>query len=439
MNDNKKENEKKPENGKKSGFKDKIGRLKKDAGVRFDKYLEDRKKRLHENDAIFTESLSEEKKEPEILVRGGIDMWFLLCVGLLLVFGAIMSYSASSVFAQNRYGDSAYFFKRYVLYAILSIIASIPFVLFMTPRLWKGGGVVIYAVTIVLLLLVLVIGDSGGGAQRWIALGPITIQPSEIAKMALVMVLALYMSKYEKKITSIHQFGGSFRYGVLIPGGIIGLICGLVALEKHISGLIIIGMIGISVMFLGGTRKKWILLILGTVALAACGLVLVSDYAQARVNTWINIDTADPRGSAWQTLQGLYAIGSGGLFGRGLGYSQQKFGYVSQPQNDFIFTIICEELGFFGAILVVGLFGFLVWRGFKIASHAPSKFCSLVVYGLVFKTAIQAALNIAVVTNAIPNTGIALPFFSSGGTALAIQIFEMAVILSISRYSTLKK
>ena len=438
MNDNK-ENEKKPEDGKKIGLGDRIGKLKKDAGARLDKYLEARKERLHANDAIFSESLSEEKKEPEILARGGIDTWFLLCVGLLLVFGAIMSYSASSVFAQNRYGDSAYFFKRYVLYAILSIRASIPFVLFMTPRLWKGGGVVIYAATILLLLLVLVIGDSGGGAQRWIALGPITIQPSEIAKMALVMVLALYMAKYEKKITSVHQFGGSFRYGVLIPGCIIGLICGLVALEKHISGLIIIGMIGISVMFLGGTRKKWILLILGTVAFAACGLVLVSDYAQARVNTWINIDTADPRGAAWQTLQGLYAIGSGGLFGRGLGYSQQKFGYVSQPQNDFIFTIICEELGFFGAILVVGLFGFLVWRGFKIASHAPNKFCSLVVYGLVFKTAIQAALNIAVVTNAIPNTGIALPFFSSGGTALAIQIFEMAVILSISRYSTLKK
>lgn len=437
MNDNK--DQKIPPNPKKSGFGEKVSHLKKKTGERLDRYLEERKKRLRENDSIFTDPISEEKRETPILARGAIDTWFLLCVVLLLIFGAIMSYSASSVFAQNRYGDSGYFFKRYVLYAFLSIIVSIPFVLFMTPRMWKGGGVIIYAVTIVLLLLVLVIGDSGGGAQRWIALGPITIQPSEIAKMALVMVLALYMSKYEKKITSVHQFGGSFRYGVLIPGGIIGLICGLVALEKHISGLIIIGMIGISVMYLGGTRRKWIALILGTVALAACGLVLVSEYAQARVNTWINIDTADPRGEAWQTLQGLYAIGSGGLFGRGLGYSQQKFGYVSQPQNDFIFTIICEELGFFGAILVVGLFGFLVWRGFKIASHAPNKFCSLVVYGLVFKTAIQAALNIAVVTNAIPNTGIALPFFSSGGTALAIQIFEMAVILSISRYSTLKK
>ena len=438
MKDNK-EQKKTTEEPKRVGEGGRIARLKIKVGSRIDRYLEARKRMLRENDAIFTEPVTEEKSEAPVLARGGIDTWFLLCVALLIVFGAIMSYSASSVFAQNRYGDSSYFFKKYVLYAFLSIIVSVPVVLFMTPRRWKAAGVLMYCGTIVLLLLVLVIGDSGGGAQRWIAIGPITIQPSEIAKMALVMVLALYMAKYQKKITSVHQFGGSFRYGVLIPGGIICLICGLVALEKHISGLIIIGLIGISVMYLGGTRGKWIALIIGAIALAALGLVIVSDYAQARVNTWINIKTADPRGEAWQTLQGLYAIGSGGIFGRGLGYSQQKFGYVSQPQNDFIFTIICEELGFFGALLVVGLFGFLVWRGFTIAAHAPTNYCSLVVCGLVFKTAIQAALNIAVVTNTIPNTGIALPFFSSGGTALAIQIFEMAIILSISRYSTLKK
>ena len=260
-----------------------------------------------------------------------------------------------------------------------------------------------------------------------------------MAKLAIVMVLALYMSKHEKEVKSVHQFGGSFKHGVLIPGAIIGVIIGLVALERHISGIIIIGMIGISVMFMGGTRWKWIALIVGAVILAACGLVLVSDYAQVRVNTWLNIDAADPRGPAWQTLQGLYAIGSGGLFGKGLGNSLQKYGYVSEPQNDFIFTIICEELGFVGALLVIGLFGALIWRGFKIASHAPNKFCALVVYGLIFKVAIQAALNIAVVTNSAPNTGVALPFFSSGGTALMIQIFEMAVILSISRYSAIKK
>lgn len=404
-----------------------------------DRYLENRRKKLSENDVVFSESLTPEKQKEVVLARGGIDKWFLLLVLFLLAFGAIMSFSASSVYAENKYGDSAYFFKRYIIFAVMSVIAFTPIVMFMTPRYWKAAGVIMYAATIVLLLLVLVIGDTGGGAQRWIAIGPITIQPSEIAKMALVMVLALYMSKHEKEVTSTHQFGGSFKHGVLVPGCIIGLIIVLVALEKHISGIIIIGMIGISVMFVGGTRWKWIALIIGIVALAACGLVLVSDYAQVRVNTWLNIDTADPRGSAWQTLQGLYAIGSGGLFGKGLGNSLQKYGYVSEPQNDFIFTIICEELGFIGALLVVGLFGALIWRGFKIASHAPNKFCALVVYGLIFKIAIQAALNIAVVTNSVPNTGVALPFFSSGGTALILQIFEMAIILSISRYSTVKK
>lgn len=406
---------------------------------KFELYLENRKKKLDRSDVIFSQSLDPEKKQDIVLARGGIDTWFLVCVLLLLSFGAIMSFSASSVYAENKYDDSTYFLKRYILFSLMSIIISVPFVMFMTPRRWKAAGIVIYAVTVVLLLLVLVIGDTGGGAQRWIAIGPITVQPSEIAKMALVMVLALYMSKHEKEVTSVHQFGGSFKHGVLVPGAIIGVIIILVALEKHISGIIIIGMIGISVMFMGGTRWKWIALIVGAVVLAACGLVLVSDYAQVRVNTWLNIDAADPRGSAWQTLQGLYAIGSGGLFGKGLGNSLQKYGYVSEPQNDFIFTIICEELGFIGALLVVGLFAALIWRGFKIASHAPNKFCALVVYGLIFKVAIQAALNIAVVTNSVPNTGVALPFFSSGGTALIIQIFEMAIILSISRYSTIKK
>ena len=417
----------------------KIERLKKSLEARLQGYLEHRKKALRQNDVLFSEPLRTEQQKQVVLVRGGIDVWFLVIVILLLSFGAVMSYSASSVFAANRYNDSAYFFKRYILFATVSIIASVPFVLFMTPKRWKQCGVIIYGVAVILLLLVLVIGRAGGGAQRWLQVGPITVQPSEIAKMAVVMMLALYMSKHEKEITSRHQFGGSFIHGVLVPGGLIAVICVLVALEKHISGLMIIGMIGIAVMFMGGTHGKWIGLIIGVIALSGCGLVLVSEYAQARVNTWINIDTVDPRGEAWQTLQGLYAIGSGGMFGHGLGNSRQKYGYVSQPQNDFIFPIICEELGFFGALLVVGLFVFLVWRGFKIAAHAPNKYCSLVVYGLVFKTALQAALNIAVVTNSMPNTGVALPFFSSGGSALAIQIFEMAIILSISRYSTQKR
>ncbi|MBQ8441203.1 MAG: FtsW/RodA/SpoVE family cell cycle protein, partial [Clostridia bacterium] len=162
-------------------------------------------------------------------------------------------------------------------------------------------------------------------------------------------------------------------------------------------------------------------------------------YAQARVETWLFIEKADPLGAAWQTLQGLMAIGSGGLFGTGLGNSRQKFGYVSQPQNDFIFTIVCEELGFVGAVLVIGLFVAFLWRCFHIARHAPDKASALVVYGLGFKVALQAILNIAVVTNSMPNTGIALPFFSYGGTSLMLQIFEVGIILSISRYASHSK
>jgi len=192
-------------------------------------------------------------------------------------------------------------------------------------------------------------------------------------------------------------------------------------------------------MFMGGTKMRWLAILAGLVILGGAALILFSSYADTRIELWLHIDQMDPLGEAWQTLQGLYAIGSGGLFGLGLGNSRQKFGFVSEPQNDFIFTIICEELGFFGAITVILLFVLLVWRGFKIASNAPDKFSALVVYGIVFKTALQAALNIAVVTNSMPNTGISLPFFSSGGTALAIQIFEMGIVLNVSRFSRVEK
>ena len=373
------------------------------------------------------------------MVKGSIDMWFMLAVLALLCFGAVMSFSASAIYAKQHYGDSAYFLWRYIVFATIAIIGTTPFVIWARPWHWRLFGICAYLMSVVLLLLVLLIGSEGGGAQRWIAVGPITIQPSEVAKLAVVLALALYMSKYEKRIKSDMPGNNSFRYGVINPALIFGCICMLVALEKHISGLMIIGMLGIAVMFMGGTKLKYIFFIIGAIGGAGALLILVSDYARDRVSTWLFLYQADPLGSAWQTWQGLYAIGSGGLFGKGLGNSLQKFGYVSEPQNDFIFTIICEELGFLGALLVVALFGLLVCRGFKIAAKAPDKFSSLVVYGLTFKVALQAILNIAVVTNSMPNTGISLPFFSSGGTSLAVQIFEMGIILSISRYSMQKR
>ena len=402
--------------------------------------LERREERLAREDVIFKEPLHPAPEEPpKPLTRGNVDMWFLLWSMLLICFGAIMSYSASSVYAEQKYDNAAYFFIRYVLFAVLAIVGTSVFVIFARPWFWRMFAALSYVGSIFLLIIVILVGESGGGAQRWIAIGPITIQPSEIAKMAVVMVLALYMSKYEKEITSTHRLGGSFKKGVLIPMMFIGVICALIALEKHISGLMIVGMLGLAVMFMGGTRIKWLAMFLGIIAVAGVLLILVSDYAQERVAIWWNIEEADPLGSAWQTLQGLYAIGSGHLFGVGLGSSLQKHGYVSQPQNDFIFTIICEELGFIGALVLIILFGLLVWRGIKIGQNAPDKFCALTVWGLTFKIGLQVAMNIAVVTNSMPNTGVSLPFFSSGGTYLMTQIFEVGIILSMSRFSTQKR
>ncbi len=377
--------------------------------------------------------------EQEAVLKGSPDVPMLLITTILLLFGCVMVYSASAVYAEKYHDDSTYFIVRHLIFLLLAVAATALIVRYVTPRFWEDFTLVLFAVSILLLLLVLVIGDDlGSGAKRWLNFRVFTIQPSEIAKMALVMVLARHMTKYRNMICSEYRFG-SFLYGVVYPACYIGSIAVLIAAERHISGLMIIGMIGISVMFLGGTKLKWLVFICLGVVCAGGLLVLVSDYAQARVDTWLNIEDADPLGGAWQTLQGLMAIGSGGLFGVGLGNSRQKFGYVSQPQNDFIFTIICEELGFFGAFLVIALFAMFVWRGFYIARHAPNSFCALVVYGLTFKVGIQTVLNIAVVTNSMPNTGISLPFFSYGGTSLVLQVIEVGIILAISRYSYQRK
>lgn len=397
-------------------------------------------KSLEKNDPIYLEPLhKKEESEERVLKCGSIDVYFLLIVIALASFGAVMSYSASFYTAEAETGDSLYYITRHIGYILLAVVGTVPFVILARPSFWRMFGMAAYIGAIILLLAVLVVGTEGGGANRWIQIGPITLQPSEIAKVAVVMFLSLIMAKYEKQIDLSQRFGGHFKYGIFYPVLVIGSLCGLVMLEKHLSGLIIIGLLGLTVMFLGGADKKWMLSICVLGLFAVLVVLLFSDYAQERVMTWLFLDKADPQGSAWQTWQGLYAIGSGGIFGVGLGNSRLKYGYVSEPQNDFIFTIVCEELGFVGAAIVIILFALLLWRGYKIAASAPDKFTSLVAYGLVTHIVLQAVLNIAVVTNSMPNTGIALPFFSSGGNAQMIQVFEMGIVLSISRFSYVKK
>lgn len=413
---------------------------KKSLRVRIKSALEKREENMAVNDVIFTEKLgATEEDETKPLRKGSIDMWFLLWAMLLICFGVVMSYSASAVVAQKDYDDATHFLWQYILLSGFAILGTAVFVIYARPWFWRIFGVLSYAGTIFLLVLVFFIGDVGGGAQRFIFIGPISIQPSEIAKMSVVLVLALYMSKYEKQINSTHKFGGNFKHGFFVPMIIIGVPCAFIILQPHLSGTIIVGMIGLMVMYLAGTRMKWLAIFVGIIAVVGIIFISFFGYSMERVQIWLNIDSVDPLGDAWQTLQGLYAIGSGGFFGLGLGSSRQKFGYVSEPQNDFIFTIICEELGFVGAFVLVFLFGLLVWRGIKIGRNAPDKFCALVVWGLTLKIALQVLMNIAVVTNSMPNTGISLPFFSSGGSALIMQIFEVGIILSISRFSTQKK
>lgn len=369
----------------------------------------------------------------DVRVDAGVDRVMLVIILALLCLGLIMVFSASYADGQNRYGDSFHFIRQQLLAAGLGLV--IMTALQKTDfSLFRYFPFLLYPVTVLMLVAVLFVGRSEGVAKRWIYIGPVSFQPSELAKLTLVITLAWYMAKYREKICDYHNRKNSFIYGVLWPMVLIGFLCFLVMLEHHLSGVIILGFVGILIMFLGGTQLSWLLIMGGLATGGVTALALLTDYTKRRVDIWLNPE-AYPLDGGWQTLQGMRAIGSGGLFGLGLGASRQKYSYVSQPQNDFIFTIWCEELGYIGAIALMALFAAFVWRGYVIAMRAPDMFSSLVVFGIVSRIAVQVLLNIAVVTNTIPNTGITLPFFSCGGTSLMILMVEMGMILSISRCS----
>ncbi len=364
------------------------------------------------------------------------DKLLFILILLLSAFGSVMVASAGYAYAAHRYGNAFYFIERQIVWVLIGIAVML-FVSRISTEFYRSSAYLLYAVTVLLLITVLILGTVGNGAQRWIAIGPITIQPSEIAKTTLVLTLARYFSDHAEIAFRRQDKKATLTHGTLIPFAFIGCICLLVMLQKHLSGIIIIGCIGIFVMYVSGVGLRYLGYCCGAAGVAVTCLALFTDYTKRRITIWLNPELY-PLDGGWQTLQGLMAIGSGGFWGLGLGQSRLKYSYVSEPANDMIFTIVCEELGFFGATAVLLLFAFFICRAFQIGRKSPDLFCRLTAYGLGAKVAIQVLLNIAVVTNTIPNTGISLPFFSYGGSSLIMLFFEMGILLAISRTSVIR-
>ncbi|MBP0990284.1 MAG: cell division protein FtsW [Oscillospiraceae bacterium] len=345
-----------------------------------------------------------------------------------------MLFSSSHVYAYYNDGDSFYYIKHQLRFAILGIIVMVG-MSFLNYRVFKKFVWIVYVVTLGLLGLALVMPAKRGEFHRWITLpGGGSFQPSEVAKFAIIALFAYFVAKFGKKMKT-------FRYGVLPFIITLGIVGGLVFMEHHVSGTVLIVLLGAVMMFIGGTRWRWFVLAFGLIVAGVFALVMMKggfEYAAARLESWKN-PYNDALGDGYQVIQSLIAIGSGGLMGTGIGGSRQKYLYIPEPQNDFIFAVVGEELGFIGAVLILILFGILIWRGLVIALRAKDTFGSMLGIGLTAQVGIQVVLNIAVVTNLLPNTGISLPFFSYGGTALLMLLAQMGIILSISRESKLEK
>ena len=359
------------------------------------------------------------------------DIPFLLILLLLLSYGLIMLFSAGYAVALYRRGDAYTYIRPQLLFAALGVLAMYAASL-VDYHVWHRLAWPMLGISLLLLAIVLFMPEYNG-CKRWIVLpGLGTLQPSEIAKFSIVLV-------FSHIISLNHDRMKSFSTGVVPFALILGVVTVLMLLEPHLSGTVLILGIGAVLMFVGGTGLKWFVLAgVGGAAAIGAAIIIMPDlvpYAASRLSSWLD-PFADPLGDGHQTIQSLYAIGSGGAAGLGLGSSRQKHLFVPEPQNDFIFSILCEELGFVGACAVILLFALLLWRGITLAAHAPDRFGALLVVGFVVQVALQAVLNMAVVTNTIPNTGISLPFFSSGGTSLMMLLGEMGIVLSVSRGET---
>lgn len=355
--------------------------------------------------------------------QGMLDVPFLALALILTVIGLVMIFSASYVRATYEGNGPMSYFLRQAGAALGGIVAM--YVLsHVNYILWKKFSKIIFLVTVGLLLAVLAFGESAGGAKRWLVIG-IRFQPSEIAKFAVICVISAMVADYKEKMAE-------FKFGVLRVGGALALILALIALEKHLSAIMLIGFVGLVMMFAGGVKKRWIL---GAIALAAAFLAIyigTMGYASDRIIAWLHPEQY-PLDEGYQVIQSQYAIGSGGLFGLGFGMSRQKYLYLPFEYNDYIFAIVCEELGFVGAVGIIVLFGLLIFRGYTIAMRAPDRFSSMMAVGITTLLMIQVFLNIGVVCNLLPSTGVGLPFFSYGGTNLLMTFGEVGIMLSISR------
>ena len=355
-----------------------------------------------------------------------VDIPFLLLLLTLLAVGLTMLYSASAAQSayDTRYATTTRYLQKQLVCGVIGLVA-----MFIASRIpaefWLKAAWPLYGISIVLLLSVLVVGESVNGAKRWINIAGVQFQPSEIAKFTLILLFA--------KLT--RGFGGyakTFRYGVLGFGAALMGILVPLALEKHLSAIMLMGLVAVVMLFVAGTSLKWLGMGAGFAGLFVLVYTRLMGYAGDRVTAWLHPEQ-DPSDTGYQILQSLYAIGSGGLFGLGFGKSRQKYMYLPFQYNDYIFAIICEELGFVGAMGIILLFILLILRGYWIALQARDRFSTVLAAGLVTLIGVQVVLNLGVVTNLLPSTGIAMPFFAYGGTALAVNLGEMGSFLSISR------
>jgi len=379
------------------------------------------------------------RKKFRVISKGyGLDLPFFLLVLGVLIIGLVMMFSASYPYAFHRYDDSYYFIKRQMLFALIGVGCMLGLSYFDYHYLHIFAAPAL-AVAWLLMLLVLILPSSGDGDEprRWLELGVFRMQASEVCKFALILFMANWGSIYYKKMKTI-------KYGVL-PGIVAVAVTSLLLyLEPHYSGIVICALIVAVMMFLSGVPLYYFGAAGGALGIMVVimGITGKLTYAMARLDGWgqaLEYTTPEMWQTTWQTRNSLYAIGSGGIWGLGLGQSRQKYMYLPEPQNDFVFAIVSEELGLIGALIVLALFAILVYRGIKICLRATDKFGMLLGVGLMAQIGLQVVLNIMVITDFLPNTGISLPFFSYGGSSLVMLLAQMGVVMNISRSAALEK